>query len=120
MLRGDTQAVRFDQTNMLPQHILDRFARIPHDTPTDNDYYGVLNKILSSKLCFGEAAFTIEPRYPPDAGVNSVFTYVVKADDQPLPSNQIPSPYRWHFFQNQRRRADEGQILFPLRGHPDT
>lgn len=67
---------------MLPQHILDRFARIPHDTPIDNEYYGVFSRILHH-VCFPEHHFTIEPRYPfPDLGViDSVFTYVVGVND---------------------------------------
>ncbi|KAF8340793.1 hypothetical protein F5887DRAFT_1284249 [Amanita rubescens] len=78
---------------MLPQYMLDRFARIPHDTPIDNKYYGVFNQILHI-VCFPEHHFTVEPQYPfSDLGVeDSVFTYVVDVNDLPVFFLEIKSP----------------------------
>jgi len=73
---------------MLPQGVLDQFARIPHDTPIKNKYYGVYNKILS-RVCFADDAFTILPQCPPPqtAGlptIDFVITYVVQVNDLPI------------------------------------
>lgn len=78
---------------MLPQYVLDRFARIPHDTPIDNKYYGVFYQILQT-VCFPEHHFTVEPRYPfSDLGVmDSVLTYVVEVNDLPIFLLEIKSP----------------------------
>ena len=81
------------ESTMLPQYTLDRFARIPHDTPIDNKYYGVFYQILQA-VCFSEHHFDVEPRYPfPDLGVvDSVFTYVVEVNDLPVFFLEIKSP----------------------------
>ncbi|KAF8326414.1 hypothetical protein F5887DRAFT_1289043 [Amanita rubescens] len=78
---------------MLPQYMLDQFARIPNDTPIDNKYYGVFYQILHT-VCFPEHHFDVEPRYPfPDLGVvDSVFTYVVEVNDLPVFFLEIKSP----------------------------
>ena len=77
---------------MLPQNILDQFARIPHNTTIENKYYGVFDKILN-RVCFTEDTFSIQPQYPlPEFGqaavgvpaVDFVVTYVVEVDDLPI------------------------------------
>lgn len=74
---------------MLPQRILDRFARIPRDTPIENEYYGVFNKILA-EVCFADEAFTVVPQYYPllqAAGsptADRIITFVVELNYQPI------------------------------------
>ncbi|KIJ15417.1 hypothetical protein PAXINDRAFT_77441 [Paxillus involutus ATCC 200175] len=83
---------------MLPQFILDQFARIPHDTLFDNDYYGVFNNILT-KVCFPDDVFTVHPCYPlphaveePPIDLDSVAPYVVKVNNQPIFFLDIETP----------------------------
>jgi len=61
---------------MLPQNILDQFARIPLDTTIENKYYGVYNKILDRTFNASGDTFTVQPQYAlPQAqthGVTSV------------------------------------------------
>ncbi len=84
---------------MLPQHILNEFARIPPTTNIENKYYGVFNKILS-KVCFtDEVTFTIVPQYPypfPQVvgvpTINFVVTYVVQVNDLPIFFLEIKAP----------------------------
>jgi len=73
---------------MLPQHILDEFARIPHDTPIKNKYYGVFNMILT-QVCFADVNFIVIPQYPlAEAGVpptiDFVVIYVVQVGGRPV------------------------------------
>ncbi|KAK2467705.1 hypothetical protein APHAL10511_000299 [Amanita phalloides] len=82
---------------MLPQHILDQFARIPHNTTIENKYYGVFDKILN-KVCFTDDAFTIEPQYAlPQAvsvrpTIDFIVTYVVEVNDLPIFFLEIQPP----------------------------
>ncbi|KIL68730.1 hypothetical protein M378DRAFT_157840 [Amanita muscaria Koide BX008] len=81
---------------MLPQRILDQFARIPHNTTIENKYYGVFDKILN-KVCFTDDTFTIEPQYvlPQAVGVPTidfVVTYVVEVNDLPIFFLEIKPP----------------------------
>lgn len=81
---------------MLPQRILDQFARIPQNTPIENKYYGVFNQILN-KVCFTDDTFTIEPQYPlPQAvglpTIDFLVTYVVKVNDLPIFFLEIKPP----------------------------
>jgi hypothetical protein len=46
---------------MLPQHILNMFARIPPDTTIENKCYGVYNKLHNG--IFEKLDYTIEPQY---------------------------------------------------------
>ncbi|KAF8335582.1 hypothetical protein F5887DRAFT_609548 [Amanita rubescens] len=80
---------------MLPQRILDQFARIPHNTTIENKYYGVFDKILN-KVCFTDDTFTIEPQYPlpqvVGVPINFVVTYVVQVNDLPIFFLEIKPP----------------------------
>ena len=81
---------------MLPQHILDHFARIPHNTPIKNHYYGVFNRIFT-ELCFTEDLFIVEPQYPiPRADehppLDFIIDYVVEVNDLPVLFLDIKSP----------------------------
>jgi hypothetical protein len=79
---------------MLPQRILDQFARIPHKTTIENQYYGVFDKILN-KVCFTDDTFTIEPQYTgtlPQAAIDFVITYVVEMNDLPISFLDINPP----------------------------
>jgi hypothetical protein len=88
---------------MLPQHILDKFARIPHNCGAlvGNTYYGVFNKILT-KVCFRatKGPFTVCPQYPLlGAGVPTTIdsvVYVVEVNDVPVFFLEIQSPSHWH------------------------
>lgn len=88
--------------NVLPQHLLGRFARIPHDAHIENMYYGVFCRILS-ELCFAEQAYLVEPYYPlVQVGVpptiDFVVTSLVDMNDRPIffieikPPRQLNSP----------------------------
>ena len=88
---------------MLPQHILDKFARIPHNSaPIGNTYYGVFNKILT-EVCFRatKGPFTVCPQYPllgasvPTTTIDSV-VYVVEVNVVPVFFLEIQSPPHWH------------------------
>jgi hypothetical protein len=75
---------------MLPQSILDQFARIPHHTTLKNKYYGVFNLILT-RVAFTDTHFVIEPQYPlpqalgaPIINPNFIVTYVVEVNQQPV------------------------------------
>jgi hypothetical protein len=89
---------------MLPQCILDRFARIPPNTIVENEYYGVYDKILN-KVSFTDEIFTIEPQYilpqavglPPNdfvgvPTIDFVVTYVVEVNDRPIFFLEIKPP----------------------------
>ena len=81
---------------MLPQTILDQFARIPHNTVIENKYYGVFDKILN-RLCFTDESFTIDPQYPlPQAvglpTIDFLVTYVVEVNDIPVFFLEIKPP----------------------------
>ncbi|KIJ15416.1 hypothetical protein PAXINDRAFT_77505 [Paxillus involutus ATCC 200175] len=83
---------------MLPQRILDGFARIPHDPFYDNDYYGEFNDILT-KVCFLDDAFSVHPYYLLPHAVNEfpidpelIVPYVVKVNNQPIFFLDITTP----------------------------
>jgi hypothetical protein len=74
---------------MLPQPILNQFARIPLNTIIENKYSGVFNKILDRRFNATSNTFTIQPQYPlPQAQTYGVFsigfvvTYVVAMDEK--------------------------------------
>jgi hypothetical protein len=87
---------------MLPQDILEQFTRIPPDTPFDNKYFGVYNKILNR--CFFEQNFTVEPQYllPPAVDVppiDFVLTthFEFQRKDVPLFFLEIRPPLHIHY-----------------------
>jgi hypothetical protein len=77
---------------MLPQLILDMFARIPANTTIENKYYGVYCKLLSIVFDTVTSKYTVEPQYPlPEAfqapsvpSVDFVVTYVIALDERPV------------------------------------
>ena len=94
---------------MLPQRILDQFARIPHTTTIENKYYGVFDKILN-KICFTDDTFTVQPQYPlpRDVGVPTihfVVTYVVEVNNLPIFFLEIKSPFHLDYVSS-RIKAD--------------
>ncbi|KIM72899.1 hypothetical protein PILCRDRAFT_81537 [Piloderma croceum F 1598] len=84
---------------MLPQPILNQFARIPLNTTIENKYYGVFNKILDRTFNATSDTFTIQPQYPlPQAqtygvpSIDFVVTYVVAMDEKPIFFLEIKPP----------------------------
>ena len=84
---------------MLPQHVLDEFAHIPHDTTLEDDYFGVFNQILS-RVCFAGGPFITHPFYflplvvhgTLETGPFQVVTYVVRVKNQPIFFLEIKNP----------------------------
>lgn len=90
---------------MLPQRILDMFARIPPGTTIENKYYGAYDKLLNGVFDTSATDYIVEPQYAlPEAfqapgvpSVDFVVTYVVALDEQPVFFLEIKPPGHINF-----------------------
>lgn len=81
-----------------PQRILDRFARIPHNTTIVSKYYGVYNLILCRET-FASNEYVTEPQYalpsaqgPGVPTADSIVSFVVTVSDLPVFFLEIKPP----------------------------
>ncbi|KAF8340788.1 hypothetical protein F5887DRAFT_1284246 [Amanita rubescens] len=79
---------------MLPQHILDRFNRLPRNPRIKNKYHGTYSMILTN-VCFPEHHhFAVEPQYPlPKPGVPTIDFVVTYLADLPVFFLEVKPPY---------------------------